>query len=60
MIFNQKIYDLEQCPFCGSNDVTIEDGGDNNNFFIQCQDCEASTGYFSNAEEAVDAWNNRV
>ena len=46
---------LRECPFCGSKKIMMW-----KNNWVQCESCWGSTGTYETAEEAIDAWNNRV
>lgn len=49
---------LKPCPFCGSEEVIMEDGY--GLFYVRCADCGASASYCETDEEAISAWNERV
>ena len=66
--------ELKPCPFCGSDNVSIQDMSDGG-FCVECQDCPcvlgdiswggyhigegANEGEFSTPEEATEKWNTR-
>lgn len=49
---------LNQCPFCGSEYVSlvVDEYGDH---FAQCLDCGAQGPYKATADKALESWNNR-
>ena len=64
--------ELLPCPFCGNNNVSIVTDNlehslgivDTDDFQIICSKsscgCEATSGKYSDPDEAVDAWNTRT
>ena len=46
---------LKACPFCGSKDIEMED-----NAYMVCTSCGASSGWQNDPIEAINAWNHRV
>lgn len=56
---------LEPCPFCGGQDITIEndtamDDIISFDFYVVCHSCDSSTGAYRTRTEAVAAWNKRA
>lgn len=55
--------ELLSCPFCGSANVSDSQGrcGDNTPFqYIECEDCEATSGGAQTTTEATLLWNQRA
>lgn len=50
--------ELKPCPFCGSNDVTVNDAYMHS--YAQCRVCRAEGGLRDSHDEAVAAWNRRT
>lgn len=50
--------ELKPCPFCGSDDLDIEERNDIK--FVFCKNCQASTADCYDVKEAVIAWNRRA
>ena len=54
---------LENCPFCGSNDVHTAwyhyDDLGGSKAVVECRNCYCSSGYYKKLDEAVKAWNKR-
>ena len=53
---------LRSCPFCGSARVGfeyIDDQFKDNNVFVACKACKASSAIYLKKSEAVAAWNRR-
>ena len=55
---------LKPCPFCGSTEVAILDGGvyDEMRFQVECQSCGATVGFINESrsdDELGEAWNMR-
>ncbi|MDG5767123.1 Lar family restriction alleviation protein [Balneolales bacterium ANBcel1] len=49
--------EVKQCPFCGSEQaMAAELVGV---YWVQCQECYASTSLEDNMETALDKWNSR-
>ena len=52
---------LRECPFCGGENVFLEDGwNDYNVFQVICKDCVMPYGEINSKQEAIDAWNTRA
>lgn len=62
---------LEDCPFCGSEDIQIDINQDNEihysvvygdnekkHYFCRCNKCRCHYGY-GTKQQAIDAWNTR-
>ena len=50
--------ELKPCPFCGSNDVTVNDAYMHS--YAQCRVCRAEGGFRYSHDEAAAAWNRRT
>ena len=50
--------ELKACPFCGSEDITIESFGEQR-ITACCSTCECNTGYMRDNLEAIESWNTR-
>ena len=62
-----KNNELKPCPFCGDELVKVkfDDEGylpylNEGNCFIECQNCNAKSGYYHREEDAIAAWNKRA
>lgn len=58
---------LKSCPFCGCKDINLsfifpdeEDEGWKIAYARECDQCHATTSWFTKEEEADDAWNRRA
>ena len=51
----EALCNLRSCPFCGSHNIVLVD-----NVALKCADCKAESGWHSNVNELINAWNNRV
>ena len=52
---------LKPCPFCGSKNISCEEGGKHVGlWFVQCEECWATFPHFDTKEEAISAWNRRI
>lgn len=47
--------ELKPCPFCGGTEIDMED-----NAYMRCTSCGASSGWKYDPVEAIEAWNNRA
>ena len=47
--------ELKPCPFCGSNEIEMED-----NAYMRCISCGASSGWKDDPVSAINAWNSRA
>ena len=72
MIYEVKEYDLKRCPFCGSDDVHMLGGYEDDDyrdlfkeeyidrvFHVMCKNCGVDTDYFDTEDDAANAWNRR-
>lgn len=53
---------LKNCPFCGSNDVTlirVMHAPTLLMWYVTCNICHAKTGGYDDADDAIKAWNTR-
>ena len=50
--------ELKPCPFCGG-EAKLTDLTQAPESWVECTECGARTRFFSNSEEAADAWNAR-
>jgi Lar family restriction alleviation protein len=49
---------LRTCPFCGSDNLTTEEDG-NNYYFVICKECLTTGPKYSFRDMAIIAWNRR-
>ena len=47
--------ELKPCPFCGGAEIEMED-----NAYMRCASCGASSGWKDNPVEAINDWNTRA
>lgn len=55
--------DLKPCPFCGSTSIRIECFQNKNwekDFWITCENCDATSGVRDNETSVIELWNRRV
>lgn len=52
---------LETCPFCGGNaEMILMLLGDGKvAYAVMCSDCRAETAFYTDEENAAEAWNRR-
>ena len=52
---------LKRCPFCGHKAVMISyyNSYTGEQFFVECMNCDASSGHQPIAEYAEEKWNRR-
>ncbi len=55
---------LLACPFCGTNDVAVEEtesgiGGLHGEYYVVCLACYSQTGNHETKSKAKQAWNRR-
>ena len=50
--------ELKPCPFCGSDDISTEERGKNDEWWCACI-CGATSGWYRTQQEAIDGWNTR-
>ena len=51
--------ELKPCPFCGSEDTSIEVVRPANKTTVRCENCLAVVSFYDTIEEAIAAWNRR-
>lgn len=51
---------LKPCPFCGSDDLTIDHLVDDHDWFISCNGCEIQQIANYTEAEAIERWNRRA
>ena len=51
-------FELNPCPFCGSEDVTCDRLEDV--YYVECWDCGAKIESYNGMEDAVAGWNARA
>lgn len=49
---------LKPCPFCTENSAHIQREG--SACFVRCLFCGATTRFFTDESEAIEAWNRRA
>lgn len=52
----------KECPFCGDDDIAIKFDSSREDrglpaYFVECQNCFASTGYRKSELEAIENWH---
>ncbi|HGJ5858088.1 Lar family restriction alleviation protein [Arsenophonus nasoniae] len=57
--------ELKNCPFCGSDNLYVDSEDsefydDDTLYRVECGSCDASTGWCSNSDEAIEMWNQRA
>jgi Lar family restriction alleviation protein len=53
--------ELKPCPFCGSENVTVSNGYDEDgNWVALCGECKSSGTFCVEKAKAIDAWNTRA
>lgn len=50
--------ELNECPFCGVKKTWIR--RKLGMYYIQCESCGSSTGYWFTIDQAIEAWNTRI
>ena len=52
---------LRECPFCGSNEVSIKEGEFDCEtiYFVLCNSCNAITGAAKDKQKVIHDWNKR-
>ena len=50
--------ELKPCPFCGSDDVVVEETDTSG--YVRCRGCGAEGGLRYSHDEAAAAWNSRA
>ena len=51
---------LKPCPFCGSENIIIEEGPISGGFCATCNSCFALGPWSSCEDEAIKTWNERT
>lgn len=52
--------ELKPCPFCGSENVMIDDLFDNGTHTVFCGDCQSKSPNCCEYNDAVESWNTRA
>lgn len=52
-------HDLRPCPYCGSEDLTLDNLGAGNDWFVNCNICEIQQIANYTRPAAVALWNRR-
>ena len=52
--------ELKPCPFCGSENVMIDDILDNGTNTVFCGDCQSKSSNFCEYDAAAEQWNTRA
>lgn len=52
-------HELKPCPFCGSADLTLDNLGQQNDWFVSCNICEIQQIANYTRHSAVALWNRR-
>ncbi|QCJ70466.1 hypothetical protein C9446_11760 [Providencia heimbachae] len=55
-----KISEIQPCPFCGSENITLESHSYRTWFYIQCHSCGAKGPEVNDKQTAITAWNKGV
>lgn len=50
--------ELKQCPFCGVKKTCIR--RKLGMYYIHCESCGSSTGYWFTIDQAIESWNTRA
>ena len=50
---------LEPCPFCGSDNLVLDNLTDQRTWFVSCDDCEIQQIAAYKKHEAIARWNMR-
>ena len=53
-------YDLKPCPFCGSTTLELGNLVDEDDWFVNCEDCGVQQLANHTKQEAARLWNTRV
>lgn len=51
--------ELEICPFCGTDNVSMVANTTNTGFYVHCKGCGADGPWHDKMEAAAGAWNRR-
>lgn len=54
--------ELKPCPFCGHAKIATRLYGKDGRtlFYMECDRCQSSTGYYADEAGAVEGWNHRI
>lgn len=52
-------HELRPCPFCGSEDLNLDNLGQRNDWFVNCNICEIQQIANYTEAQAVALWNRR-
>ncbi|MGO2304348.1 MAG: Lar family restriction alleviation protein [Providencia sp.] len=55
-----KISEIQPCPFCGSENITLESHSYRTWFYIQCHSCGEKGPEVNDKQTAITAWNKGV
>jgi Lar family restriction alleviation protein len=56
----KKVNNLLPCPFCGSTNLTLDNLGEGDDWFVSCNNCEIQQIANYTKETAVQRWNTRA
>ena len=60
-LINVPQSELEPCPFCGSADLDLSNGYDEDaNWVVICRECKASGTFCAEKARAISRWNSRA
>lgn len=61
MYMNEKLQEIKLCPFCEGVSIVSTGLFDSiRKDFVECEECESTSGMFDTEEEAIEAWNKRT
>jgi Lar family restriction alleviation protein len=52
--------ELLPCPFCGSNNLSLDNLTDVDDWCVECEDCQIQQIANYTRDEAIRRWNKRV
>ena len=52
--------ELKPCPFCGGDDLSLDNLGDDNSWNIECNNCDMGQHAVHTELGAIAAWNTRT
>ncbi len=53
-------HQLKPCPFCGSSDLNLDNLGQRNDWYVNCNICEIQQIASYTEAQAVALWNKRT